>query len=382
MTVDVSIVVVNFNAAGYIVPLYESLKPQEFTVDGRPGTWELVILDNASRGEDASVLRELAVDPRVRYFQNVRNTGYAQANNQGYHVARGRYHMVLNPDTLAHPGCLRALVDHLEKNPDTAMVGPAAYMDPECTVYMPPNELPTPEWFETQVQAQESKEAALENIRRRTKFSYPYWTTSEPIAMQMLSGCCVMFRRELYADTWPFDPGYPLYYEDTDMFMALFRKGLRMVHVSAAKITHHFSRSAYTHTKGAQYRHGLSEERYFKKFFPGPGYAAYKASHDRLWARIREGKAVADVYDFEPVRAAAKPPEFYVDMKYKNYYAEISGNPIFTLAAAMFPTEEGWFTLTNGMWESLGYGTYWVRTVDKTTLETQQAWVVHKQPAL
>jgi hypothetical protein len=166
------------------------------------------------------------------------------------------------------------------------------------------------------------------------------------------------------------------------MFMALSRAGKKMVHVPAAKITHHFSRSAYTHTKGAQYRHGIAEDRYFKKHFPGDGYAAYQRSHERLWKRIHAGLGPPKVLEFEVVRAAAQPPEFYINPKFKNYYVEISGNSIFTLAAAMFPAEDGWFTISKGMWESLGYGTYWVRTVDKTSLLTQEAWIVQKQPAL
>lgn len=382
MSVDVSIVVVNFNSVAYLSALLDTVRRQEFKTDGRPGTFEVVIIDNASRGEDSAVIEKFAEDPRVRFLQNLGNQGYALANNQGYHVARGRYHMILNPDTLLLPGCLQELVAHLEKNPDTAMVGPMAYMDPECTVMMPPNELPTPEWYGLQIDSQTEKDAALANLLRRTRFSYPYWMTNEPLEMEMLSGCCVMFRRELYDGTWPFDPGYPLYYEDTDMFMVLTKRQKKMMHIPSAKIVHYFSRSAYTHTKGAQFRHRLSENRYFKKHFGDDGFRKYEAAKAKLESHLASGEPPVEIFPFEEVRAASRPPEFYVDSKFKNYYGEMSGNPLFTLAAAFLPVGDGYFTLSQSMWDGLGCGTYWARTVDKDTKATQQAWIVHKVAAL
>jgi hypothetical protein len=57
----------------------------------------------------------------------------------------------------------------------------------------------------------------------------------------------------------------------------------------------------------------------------------------------------------------------------------MSGNPSFTLAAAMFPTEDGWFTLSDTMWEQIGPTTYWLRCVDRDSLKTLQAWELEKE---
>lgn len=381
MSVDLSISIVNFNTMRYLGPLLESIREQEYTVDGHPGVTEVILVDNASRGEDSWTLQEFAeADERVRVIQNTCNTGYAQANNQAFHVAKGTYHMVLNPDTLLLPGCLQALVGHLEENPGTAMVGPLSFMDRECTAYMPPNELPTPELFGRQARAQVDRDVAIENLRNRTRLTYDYWSAEEPLEMEMLSGSCVTFRRSLYDGATPFDPGFPLYYEDTDMFVRLGREGHRMMHVPAARMIHFFSRSAMTHSKGAEYRSRLSEERYFEKHFGDEGLAAYRESFD-LIQKTREGGAHIDPFEFESMEVGAKPPEFYPDAKFANYYAEIAGNPIFTLAVAIFPEREGYFTVSRSLWEELGPNTYWFRIVDRATLETLQAWVVSKVTA-
>ena len=67
MSVDLSICVVNFNSARFLPMLADSIRAQDWQVDGRPGTWELIVVDNASRGEDAWAIREMAqADERVR----------------------------------------------------------------------------------------------------------------------------------------------------------------------------------------------------------------------------------------------------------------------------------------------------------------------------
>lgn len=377
MTADVSIAIVNFNTVDYIAPLLETIRAQEYTVDGRPGVTEVILIDNASKGEDSWGLSELVADD-VKLVQNTQNTGYAQANNQGFHVATGTYHMVLNPDTRLLPGCLENLVGFLEAHPDVTMVGPKAYMDLDETMVMPPNELPTPELLSKQAEAQRDNAAAAENLERRTRFSWAYWSAEEPIEVEMLSGCCFLFRRSFLEGEHLFDPGYPLYYEDTDLFLRLKRRGEKMVFVPDAGMVHFFSRSAYTHAKGAEYRHDLSQDRYFEKHFGEEGTAACRDARASGLAVKAEGSHVRPM-DFEEITAFDRPPEFYVDPAHTNYYVEMAGNPSFTLAAAIFPKEDGWFTLSDTMWEQIGPTKYWLRCVDRESLQTLQAWELEKE---
>ncbi len=305
------------------------------------------------------------------------NVGYGQANNQGFAVARGRYHMILNPDCRLLPGCLQHLVGHLEENPGAAMVGPLAYMDPEATCMMPPNELPTPELFAFQTRAQVDHDTAMQNLRNRTRFAYDYWAAKEPFEVDMLSGCCVLFRRELYRNELPFDPGYPLYYEDTDMFLRLRESGHAMIHVPAAKIIHYWSQSADSHARGAEYRHNISASRYYLKHFGEEGLRIYRENLAQSLKNRDEGRHISP-FEFEPMEAGAEAPTFTVEEKHSSFFVEFAGNPIFTLAVGMFPTRPDSFTVSQVMWDQLGPGQYWIRLIDTTTLETIQAWVITK----
>ena len=376
--VDLSIVVVNFDSAHFLAPLVESIGAQNWSVEGRVGTWELTIVDNASRGPDRSVAAPLLEDPRIRWIQNTVNAGYGQANNQGFAVSRGRFHMILNPDARFLPGCFHALIKALETIPDADVVGPLAYMDPDAQCMMPPNEMPTPELFERQTMALTDLDAARRNLAERTRFARDYWCAQEPVPMPMLSGSCLVFERDLFAHERPFDPGYPLYYEDTDLFMRLNRRGKKLYHVPRAKMLHYWSQSADRYARGAERRCDISARRFYRKWFGEDGVATYERNRAAATA-ARDAGVMTSPIEFEPLEVGADPPVFPVGSASRRWFVEFAGNPIFTLAVGMFPEEGADHVVVNPtMWAQLGPGRYWIRIVDEDSLETLRAWVIEK----
>ncbi len=377
MSVDLSIVIVNFNTAHFLFPLLESIHEQKWTIDGRPGKCEVIVVDNASKGEDAALVEPLKAQG-MRYIQNTMNVGYGQANNQGFAVATGRYHMILNPDCRFLRGCFAALIDHMESHQESTMIGPLAFMDPEATCMMPPNEMPTPELFEFQTRAQIDLDCAMKNLAQRTRFAYDYWSATEPKEMEMLSGSCLLFRRDLFANELPFDPGFPLYYEDTDMFMRLRQGNKKMMHIPQARMLHYWSQSADGHARGAEYRHQISASRYYTKHFGEEGLQTYRENLAKSMAYRDRGEHVSP-FDFQPIEAGAEPPTFHVEDGHENFFVEFVGNPIFTLAVGMFPTEPKSFTVSPVMWQQIGPGNYWIRIIDCDTLQTVHAWIISKK---
>ncbi|MCA9320312.1 MAG: glycosyltransferase family 2 protein [Planctomycetes bacterium] len=379
MSVDLSIVIVNFNSAHFLYPLIDSIRSQVWTVAGRPGRHEIIVVDNASKGEDMAQIEELALADDVVAVCNTMNVGYGQANNQGFAVATGRYHMILNPDTAFLPGCIAELVGHLEMHADSDMVGPLAYMDPAAQVMMPPNEVPTPDLIRLQTRAQTSPDSADRLMLQRTRFAFDYWSATEPLELGMLSGSCVVYRRSLFQDEYPFDPGFPLYYEDTDMFLRLRRRAKKLLHLPKARMYHYWSQSAGTHARGAQYRERLSARRYYRKHFGDDGLEVYEQNHRTALETKHQGTHIIPL-DYEHVEAGRESPVFRVDPEHQDhYYIEFAGNPIFTLAVGMFPETSGDFTVSQVMWDQLGPGDYWIRMIDRATLETLRAWVVTKR---
>jgi GT2 family glycosyltransferase len=62
--------------------------------------------------------------PDVQLVRNEENVGYARACNQAARIARGRYLLFLNNDTIVPRGAVRRLVAHARANPSIGLLGP------------------------------------------------------------------------------------------------------------------------------------------------------------------------------------------------------------------------------------------------------------------
>ncbi len=84
-------------------------------------TYEVIIVDNGSADGTKEFLASLSGD--IRVVTNDSNLGFAIACNQGANVAKGKYVVFLNNDTIPQTGWLSALVEDAEQHPDVAIVG-------------------------------------------------------------------------------------------------------------------------------------------------------------------------------------------------------------------------------------------------------------------
>ena len=115
----VSIIVLTFNALADTKLCLDSLEQHTTTAH------EVVLVDNASTDGTRDYLKAWA-DKRenVRLILNDDNLGFAAGNNIGMAVARGRYLVLLNNDTIVTTGWCERLIGACERNPNVALVGP------------------------------------------------------------------------------------------------------------------------------------------------------------------------------------------------------------------------------------------------------------------
>jgi GT2 family glycosyltransferase len=114
---DVSVVIVNYNVRDLLRDCLRSLEPDLGELGG-----EVWVVDNASA--DGSAEMVATEFPTVRLLHNAQNRGYAAANNQAIRQARGRYVLILNPDTKLPPGALLACLAEMDRHPDIGALGP------------------------------------------------------------------------------------------------------------------------------------------------------------------------------------------------------------------------------------------------------------------
>ncbi len=214
--IDITIVIVNFRVKYF---LEQTLRSVEQALEGLRG--EVFVIDNAS-GDD-SVEHSKALFPWVKFICNKKNVGFARANNQGINAARGEFTLILNPDTIISPDCLRKPIEWLRGHSDTGAVG--IRMVDGNGVFLPESKraFPTP-WvafckiFGLSALAPRSPKLAKYHLR--------YLDDRQPHEVDILSGAFMLCRTDLLKQVGGLDEDFFMYGEDIDLSYRLAKAGL------------------------------------------------------------------------------------------------------------------------------------------------------------
>jgi GT2 family glycosyltransferase len=113
---EVSIVLVNYNQREYTAQCLDSIRAAQIDLP-----YEVVLVDNASQGDDADWLE--STYPDVRLVRSSRNLYIAGGNNLGIRASEGHYVLLLNNDTLLAKGSVESAARFLDGHPHVAGVG-------------------------------------------------------------------------------------------------------------------------------------------------------------------------------------------------------------------------------------------------------------------
>jgi GT2 family glycosyltransferase len=190
--------------------------------------YELILIDNGSTDATPAYLAEVARWPepaRVVVLRNASNPGYAAGVNQGLAAARGRFLVLLNNDTVVTPHWLERLARCATHDwPHVGMVGPVS------------NYAPTPQ----HVPAGYATLDGLEKFAERHRQEY----AGQALAVERLTGFCLLLRREVLQAVGGLDEGYGLgYCEDDDLCLRAQQAGFRLAVALDVFIHHHGSRT-------------------------------------------------------------------------------------------------------------------------------------------
>lgn len=97
----------SYNTGKYIAEAIASVMAQTYT------DWELIIVDDASTDNTAEVVHPT---PKIRFLQNVHNSGAAVSRNLALREARGKWIAFLDSDDLWTPEKLQKQLDFMVKN--------------------------------------------------------------------------------------------------------------------------------------------------------------------------------------------------------------------------------------------------------------------------
>lgn len=230
---ELSIIIVNWNSLGYVLPCIESIYRHLSAV-----SFEVIVVDNAS--PEGGLNRIGEAFPLVRVIPSTTNLGFAGANNLGFAYARGEYVLLLNPDTLVIGSALTLMLEQLHTAPDAGIVG--------CTLLNSDLSLST-----TSIQAFPTiLNQVLTAEKLRVMFpSCPLWKlaplfrgNSTPVKVDVIPGACMMLRRDVFSRVGGLTEDYFMYGEDIDLNFKVAGLGLARYYVGAGQIVHHGGKSS------------------------------------------------------------------------------------------------------------------------------------------
>ncbi|HKY10003.1 MAG TPA: glycosyltransferase family 2 protein [Candidatus Binatia bacterium] len=227
---ELSIVIVSYNVRDYLRECLRSLRG----ACGGIGV-EIFVADNASRDDSPGMVeREF---PEVHLSVNSENLGMAKAVNRVLPLIRGRYALLLNPDTVMPKNSLARLVAVAERWPEAGVIGPLV-RDPVSKAV-----LDTFRAFPTWRDAFFLYTVARPYMRRPR--GQPWQPTFDyPTVSGQLLGACLLIRRKLIDEIGGLDPGYFLYYEDTEYCRRAIAAGWKILYTRDVEVFHHQGKSS------------------------------------------------------------------------------------------------------------------------------------------
>jgi len=226
---DVSIVTVTYECRELLRPCLDAIPA---AVGER--SYEVVISDNRSTDGVVQMVRDEW--PLVGVIEMGSNTGFARANNRAIAASRGRFVLLLNPDTKPAPGSIDRLAAFLDGTPSAGVVAPRL-LNSDLT------DQGTARSFPTAAAAIFGRRSVLSRLFPNNRWSRRYLAGrsiggSDPFEVDWVSGAALMVRRDIIDRVGDLDEGFFMHWEDADWCHRIKDAGHRVYCLPAAEIVH------------------------------------------------------------------------------------------------------------------------------------------------
>ena len=228
ITVDLSIIIVNWNSKEYLQKCLDSILSSTNGME-----CEILVIDSGSFDGCEEMLRQHY--PQVFFIQSEENLGFAKSNNMAFKSSRGQYLLFLNPDTEVESNAIEILYSHLISLPEAGIVG-ARLLNSDRTIQTSciqafPNIIN--QLLDFNVLREYFPRAKLWGMR-------PLFNEGNaPTAVDAVSGACLMIKGSIFEEIGMFSSDYFMYSEDIDLCFQARKAGWMSFYVPTAIVVHH-----------------------------------------------------------------------------------------------------------------------------------------------
>jgi len=226
-----SIVIVSYNVRHYLDLCLQSVQKALEGVDG-----EVFVVDNASSDDTMTVLPSRY--PWVHFIVNEENLGFARANNIAIRQSKGKYVLLLNPDTTVAEQTLKGVVRFMDEHPKAGGAGVMMHNEDGTLAPESRRAIPTP-WV-----------SALKMLGFTKRYYMSHLPWDEANRIEVISGAFCFLRRTALDQIGLLDEDYFMYGEDIDLSYRLLKGGWENWYLPQS-ITHYKGKS----TRKTDYRY-------------------------------------------------------------------------------------------------------------------------------
>ena len=231
-----SIVIVNWNSNDTLRNCVRSILTNKPDFD-----YEVLIIDNNSSDDSLEGISE----NNIKIIRNDQNLGFSKACNQGIKLSKGKYILLLNPDTLVMNNSLNKMVYFLDDNKNVGILGckllnPDGSVQPSCHTFLTLTNV----FFEV---------SQLNRLFPKNKFFIKtlgflsnyfslftnYKVPTQPLEIDSVMGSCYMIQEEALQKVGLFDENFFLYHEEMELSYRIWQEGYKVMFYPFASVTHY-----------------------------------------------------------------------------------------------------------------------------------------------
>ncbi|GAB4291655.1 MAG: glycosyltransferase [Ignavibacteriaceae bacterium] len=226
---DLSIIIVNYNVKEYLQNLVQSIRKASQNLNV-----EIIIVDNASDDGSVDLIREKL--PEIKLIANEKNLGFGKANNIALKEAKGRFILLLNPDTIVSEDTFETMIRFFKEHPEAGLAG-CKILNPDGTLQLAcRRSFPGPWTSFTKVTGLST---LFPDSKLFARYNLTYLDENKTYEVDAISGAFMMLKREVYETVGGFDEDFFMYGEDLDWCYRIQSAGYKVYYVHSTRIIHY-----------------------------------------------------------------------------------------------------------------------------------------------
>jgi GT2 family glycosyltransferase len=224
-----SVIIVNYNVEFFLEQCLLSVFRALEHTEG-----EVFVVDNNSIDGSVAMVRQKF--PSVILIDNKENAGFSRANNQALKLAKGEYHLLLNPDTIVEEDTFEKVIRFMDEHPDAGGLG-VKMIDGKGN-FLPESKrgLPTPAVAFYKIFG---LSRLFPKSKKFGRYHLSYLDQNSTHEIEILSGAFMLMRKTALEKVGLLDEAFFMYGEDIDLSYRICLGGYKNYYYPGTRIIHY-----------------------------------------------------------------------------------------------------------------------------------------------